>query len=175
MNAVVLYGVLLKATVTAFAGLASLPVVHDELVVARHVLTDAQLNEALVVTRSTPGPAELYVVCVGYFAGGIAGAVAGWLAMITPAVLIVPLLRFVGARAAHPRMRAILDTIVLASAGLLFAAVLPLARDALTGPLTLGIAAASFLALALRGLDTLWVIGGAALLSSAAAALHVVA
>jgi chromate transporter len=175
VNAFVLYLVLLKATVTAFAGLASLPVVHDELVAARHVLTDAQLNEALVVTRSTPGPAGLYVVSVGYFAGGIAGAVAGWLAMITPAVLIVPLLRFVGARTGHPRVQAILHSVLLASAGLLFAATLPLARAALTGPLTIGIAAAGFLALALRGLDTLWVIGGAALLSSAAAALHLVA
>ena len=50
---------------TSFAGLASLPVVGDELVVRRHVLTDEKLNEAVVITRSTPGPAGLYVVSAG--------------------------------------------------------------------------------------------------------------
>src|SRR5262249_34353879 len=70
MNAVALYLVLLKATITSFAGLASLAVVRDELVVKRPVLTDSQLNEAVFITRATPGPAGLYVVSVGYFAGG---------------------------------------------------------------------------------------------------------
>lgn len=41
MNAFVLFLVLLKATLTSFAGLASISVVRDELVVQRHVLTDA--------------------------------------------------------------------------------------------------------------------------------------
>jgi chromate transporter len=69
MNAVVLYVLLLKATLTSFAGLASLPVVRDELIVHRQALTDEQLNEAIVITRSTLGPVGLYVVSVGYFAG----------------------------------------------------------------------------------------------------------
>ena len=60
---------LLKGTGTAFAGLASLPVIHDLLVVQHHVLTDQQLNEAVVITRSTPGPVGLYIVSVGYFCG----------------------------------------------------------------------------------------------------------
>jgi len=57
--------------------------VRGELVVERAVLTDAQLNEAVVITRATPEPAGLYVVSVGYFARGIPGAIAGWLAMAT--------------------------------------------------------------------------------------------
>ena len=56
MNVFLLYRLLLKATLTAFTGLASLPVVQDYLVIKRHVLTDTQLNEAVVITRSTPGP-----------------------------------------------------------------------------------------------------------------------
>ena len=56
-----------------------------------HVLTNEQLNEAVVITRSTPGPVGLYIVSVGYFAGGLPGAVAGWLAMITPALLVIPM------------------------------------------------------------------------------------
>ena len=40
MNLAVLYLLLLKATATAFSGLSSLPILHDDLVVKRHVLTD---------------------------------------------------------------------------------------------------------------------------------------
>ncbi|MBB5699866.1 hypothetical protein [Sphingomonas yantingensis] len=49
MNIVLLYLILLKATCTAFAGLASLPVVQDSLVAHHHVLTDKQLNEASAI------------------------------------------------------------------------------------------------------------------------------
>jgi chromate transporter len=56
MNVVLLYLVLMKGTVTAFAGLASLPVIQESLVNHYHVLTNEQLNEAVVITRSSPGP-----------------------------------------------------------------------------------------------------------------------
>ena len=96
MNIVLLYLLLLKGTCTAFAGLASLPVIHDTLVTQHGVLTEQQLNQAVVITRSSPGPVGLYIVSVGYFVAGIPGAIAGWLAMITPAVIIIPLVHFWG-------------------------------------------------------------------------------
>ncbi len=173
MNVAVLYLLLLKGTVTAFAGLASLPVIQDELVIQRHVLTDTQLNEAVVITRSTPGPVGLYIVSVGYFVAGVPGALAGWLAMITPALLIIPLVHFVGRRMEHPRIKSILQTVVIASAGLLLAAAIPLARDALTGGVTVAIAAVSFVLLLTTKLDTLWIILGAAVCSWSAASLGV--
>ena len=91
MSAILLYFLLAKATITSFSGSASLPVLREDLVVHRHVLTDAQVDTAVVVSRTTPGPIGVYVVSVGYYADGIPGAVAGWLAMITPALLIIPL------------------------------------------------------------------------------------
>ena len=48
----------------------------------------------------------------------------------------------------HPRVKSILQTVVVASAGLLLAAAIPLARDALTDPLTVAIAVATFIAAA---------------------------
>ena len=158
MNVLVLYLVLLKATITTFAGLASLPVVRDELVVKHPVLTDSQLNEAVVITRATPGPVGLYVVSVGYFVRGIPGAIAGWLAMATPALLIIPLVHFAGRRAEHPRVRAVLEAVVLASAGLLLAAAIPLARAAIIDPLTLLIALVTIGLMLRTKLDTLWII-----------------
>jgi chromate transporter len=175
MNIVLLYLLLLKGTITAFAGLASLPVIQDALVFQHHVLTDNQLNEAVVITRSTPGPVGLYIVSVGYFVAGVPGAIAGWLAMITPAFLVIPLVAFAGRRIEHPRVKSILQTVVIASAGLLLAAAIPLAHDALTDPVTIGIALVSLAVLLLTEIDTLWIILGAALISLSAASLGLLA
>ncbi len=174
MNAALLYLLLLKGTVTAFAGLASLPVIHDTLVAHYHVLTDQQLNEAVVITRSTPGPVGLYVVSVGYFVSGLPGAVAGWLAMITPALLVIPLIHFTGRHIEHPRRKAILQAIVLASAGLLLAAAIPLAHNALTDWVTVAIAAVSLALLLTTEIDTLWIILGAAVASFSASSLGII-
>ena len=171
MNLVLLYLLLLKGTITSFAGLASLSVIQESLVVQHHVLTNAQLNEALVIARSTPGAFGLYVVAAGYFAAGCPGAVAGWLAAITPALLIIPLVHFAGRHAAHPRLRSVLQAVVIASAGLLLATTIPLAREALTDRLTLGVAAVSLALLVMTRIDPLWIILGASLMSLSAAAV----
>jgi chromate transporter len=164
VNVFLLYLLLLKATFTSFSGLASLPVVRNDFVVRYHVLTDRQLNTAVAAGRLGPGPLGLYIVSVGYFAGGIPGACAGWLAMTTPAFLIVPMLRFLGSRAQHPRVRSATRAVLLAGAGLLLASSVPLARDAITSSLTLGIAIASLLLIAFTRIDSAWVMLAAALL-----------
>lgn len=163
MNLFLLYLLLLKATLTSFSGLASLPMVRNDLVVERKVLTDRELNTAVVAGRTGPGPNGLYLVSVGYYADGLPGATAGLLALMTPAFLIVPLMRWVGKRADTPRVKSAIRAVVLASAGLLFSASIPLARDAITGPLTLGVVLVSFALLVLTKVDTVWVVLGGAI------------
>src|SRR6266403_1129721 len=121
MNIVLLYLLLLKATVTSFSGLTSLPVVRNDFIVNRQVLTDRQLNAAVVAGRAVPGPNGLYIVSVGYFVGGIPGACVGWLAVVTPALLIIPLLLYVGARAEQPAIRSAIQALTFAAAGLIAA------------------------------------------------------
>ncbi len=174
MNVFLLYLILLKGTGTAFAGLTSLPVIQNALVFQYNVLTDQQLNQAVVITRSTPGPVGLYVVSVGYFVAGIPGAIAGWAAMVTPALLIIPLVHFVGRKLENPRVKSVLQTVVLASAGLLLAAAIPLAYDALTGPITVAITAVTVVLLLTTELDTLWMILGAAVFTLSASALGLI-
>lgn len=158
MNVVVLYLLLLKATLLSFSGLMSLPMIRDDFVVKRHLLTDHQLNTAVAAGRSGPGPIGLYVVSAGYMILGKPGAVAGWLAMITPAFLIIPMLRYLGARAERPAVRRVIRAVTLAGAGLILSSTAPLARDAVQSPLTLFIAAGSFAVLSFTRIDTLWVI-----------------
>lgn len=164
MSTALIYLLLLKATLTSFSGMSSLPVIHADFVVRYQLLTDRQLDTAVAAGRLGPGPIGLYVVSVGYFAAGARGAVAGWLAMITPAFIIIPMLRFIGKRAQHPRVKSMIQFMLVASAGLLIAAAVPLARDAVTGAVTLFIGAASFAAIAFTRIDSLWIVLGASAL-----------
>ena len=74
----------------------------------------------------------------------------------------------------NPRVRSILQTVVVASTGLLLAVAIPLARDALTDPITVTIAAVSLVLLTTK-LDTLWIILGAAVISLSAASFGLIA
>jgi chromate transporter len=160
-----LYLLLLKATLSSFSGLAALPILRDDFVVKRHLLSDRQLNTALVIGRTTPGPKGLYIVSIGYYADGFSGAVAAWLALLTPALLVIPMLGFAGRKADHPGIRRVLRAIVLASAGISLSATLPLGADALHNGFSYAIAAISMVLLICTRVETIWVILGAAAIS----------
>jgi chromate transporter len=160
---VLLYVLLLKATATSFSGLSSLPVLREDLVVRHEFLTDRQLNIAVTAGRSGPGPNGLYVVSAGYLVAGVPGACVGWLAMVTPAFLVIPLVYFVGVRANRPRIRSAIRASTAASAGLLVAATLPLAREALSDGFLVAIATASFVLFSFTTIESVWVILASAL------------
>ena len=122
MSIVIVYLLLLKATATSFAGMGSLPQIRQDFVETYRYLSDDQLSQAVLVGRATPGPMGAYVVAVGYFAVGWPGAVAGWLAMISPALAAIPLLAAIQRWLHLARMRAAIDAVVIASAALLVAA-----------------------------------------------------
>jgi chromate transporter len=175
VNALILYLLLLKATVSSFSGLASLPGLRQDLVVSPYVLIDEQLNDAFVVTRTTPGPVGLYVVSVGYFVAGVPGAIAGWAAMVTPTLLVIPLVHYNGRRAEHPRARNILPAVVLSSGGLLWAVTLPVGAATITNDASWAIFLGSLGALATQKIESLWVILAAAVVQLGATPLGLVA
>jgi chromate transporter len=61
--------------------------------------------------------------------------------------------------------------VVIASAGLLFAAAIPLACDALTDSVTVVIAVVSLVLLLVTKIDTLWIILGAAVIALSASSI----
>jgi chromate transporter len=171
MNLALLYVLMLKATLTTLNGPSSLPVLREDMVVRHRVITDRQLNAAVTAARSAPGPMGIYVVSVGYQAAGWPGAAVGWLAMITPAFLVVPLLRTIGTRSQSPTFRRILEGMILASVGLIVASGIPLARAAFTGTVPVAIGIVSCGLIAATRVNTLWVIAGGAAI---AGCLHIV-
>ncbi len=163
MNPLLIYMLLLKATLTSFNGMAGLAIVHNDFVVERHAITSEQLNTAIAVSRSVPGPNGGYLVCVGYFAGGLPGAAAGLLAMLSPAFLAIPLLLGASRYAEHPLLKSAISATLLASAGLLAATALQLAQTTITTGFDVAVAAASFGLMAATTVDTVWLMAGAAL------------
>jgi chromate transporter len=131
VSVVVVYLLLLKATATSFAGMGSLPQIRQDFVETHRLMSDDQLSQAVLVGRATPGPMGAYVVAVGYFAIGWPGAIAGWLAMVTPALAAIPLLAVIQRWLHLARMRAAIDAVVVASAALLVVAGVQLAMDAM--------------------------------------------
>lgn len=162
MNVIHVYFLLLKASLTSFSGLGSLPMVRQDFVVTHRALTDHQLNTAVVAGRTGPGPYGLYLVGVGFLAAGIPGAVAGLLALVTPAFLIIPIMYWLGKRADHPAVRGAIRGVLLAAAGLLLSAAMPLTSDALTGFYALAIVIVSFALLTFTKIDSAWLMAGAA-------------
>ena len=132
MSLLLLYGLLLKASLTAFSGMGGLPQIRQDLVVTHHVLADDDLNRAVLFGRSSPGPVGLYVVSVGYAVRGVPGAVVGWLALATPAFLAIPLLALLRRWLHLRRLRSAIDAVIIASAALLVPSGMQLVRDALS-------------------------------------------
>ncbi len=161
MSFFLLYFLFAKATFTSFSGLASLPMVRNDFVTERHLLTDRELNIAVAAGRTSPGPYGIYLVGVGYHAAGWKGALAAALAVMTPAFLVIPLLKWASKYAHHRRVQGAIQGVLLASAGLLVAASVPLVQDAVTGPIAVVFVIGSFLLLAFTKVDSSWVMGGA--------------
>ena len=164
MSLLVLYFLLLKASVTSLSGMGSLPMVRQDFVVDRHEITDQQLSAAVVAARTGPGPYGIYLVCVAYLVGGFPGAIVGLLAMVTPSFLIIPFMRWVGNQGETPRIRSAISALMLASAALLLYASVPLAKETITDPFTLVLAVGAFFILTLTELDSAWLVFAAAAL-----------
>jgi chromate transporter len=71
------------------------------------------------------------VVAVGYLAAGWPGAIAAWLALVTPAFAAVPLLATVQRWLHLPRVRSLVDAVVVAGAALLVPSGVSLAVEAM--------------------------------------------
>lgn len=166
MSLITLYLVMLKATVTTLNGPMSLPLLREELVVKRQVLTDRDLAAAVTAAQSAPGPMGIYVVSAGYFASGVPGAIAGWLALITPALIAVPLMERIGRRLEHPRAQRVLGAMVMASAGLIFGSAAPIAQASIQTPERGFLAAAAFAVVVWTRVPTVLVIAAAGTLGT---------
>ena len=157
MTALALYWLFLRAVMLSFSGFATVPVLRDALVLNHGLLTDARLNDAIAISQASPGPLGMYVVLVGYFVTGISGAVAGVLALMTPALLAVPISRLV-LRGHSATLRGACSGIVIASCALMMATGLRLVPQASPSPPYLVVIVVGAAVVALTAIKPVWVI-----------------
>jgi chromate transporter len=128
------------------------------------VLTDQQLLDAVAIGQFTPGPVFTTATFVGYLVAGFPGAVLATLAIFAPGFVFVAALTRV-----LPHVRrwtwsaALLDGVNASAIGLMAGVLVELADAALTGPLTVTLAAVSLVVLLRTPLNSAWLIlaGGA--------------
>ncbi len=147
------------------SGYVLLAFLRADLVTQRGWLTSAQLLDAIAVGQVTPGPVFTTATFIGYLLAGSRGALIATVGMFLPAFLLVavsgPLV---------PRLRksaltgAFLDGVNVAALALMAVVTWELARDALTGPIPIAMAAASALLLLRYRVNSAWLLLGGALL-----------
>jgi chromate transporter len=166
MSALTLYWLFLRVVLLSFSGFATVPLLRDALVLDRGILSDTQLNDAIAISQSSPGPLGLYVVVVGQFVAGVPGALAGVLALATPAVLSIPISRLL-LRGNAGILQGASSGIVIASCGLMAVTGLRLAPQATLVPWHAALIIVGTLVLAVTKIKPVWIIAVAAVLAVA--------
>jgi chromate transporter len=161
MTPVALYWLFLRAVLLSFSGFATVPVLRDALVLHGGVLTDAQLNDAIAISQASPGPLGLYLVIVGYFVAGIAGAAAGVLALVSPALLAIPIARLV-ARGQSAALQGACSGMVIAACALMVVTGIRLIPEAAPTSWHLAMIVVGAGTLVLTPIKPIWIILGAA-------------
>ena len=157
MTPLALYWLFLRAVLLSFSGFATVPLLREALVLHQGLLTDAQLNDAIVISQASPGPLGMYVVVVGYFVLGVPGAIAGALALATPAPLAIPIARLV-LRGQSSALQGACSGIVISSCALMVVTGARLIPEAGPSPAYLAVIVVGAAVLALTKLKPVWVI-----------------
>jgi chromate transporter len=137
---------------------------HTGLVVERGWLTEAQLLDAIAVGQITPGPLSTTATFVGYLLGGWPGAAVATLGMFLPAFFFVAISAPLVPRLRRsPTAGAALDGVNAAALALMAVATVRLAASAIVDPVTAILAVVSAVLLLRVGVNSAWLVVGAAL------------
>lgn len=120
MGPLELFLVFLKSAALGLGGYGSLPILREDLILAGHA-TDDDLVRAIAVGRLSTGPNGTYIVSLGYFAGGVPGALAALVAACLPPLVMVPLVALARRHLLSAGFAGFVRGASLATAGLLLA------------------------------------------------------
>lgn len=116
-------------------GPVMIPMLQTHLVQGAGVLTEDQLLYAFTIARVTPGQANFYVASIGYMLYGMPGAVLATLAITLPGYVMIPLLNGYEHLRHSTWIKGFTKGLTITSVGLILAAVVQIARGALTQPI----------------------------------------
>lgn len=142
-------------------GFSMIPFVQQEVVTHYHWLTLDEFVVGIALGQVTPGPVLITATFVGYKMAAVSGAMAATLGIFSPSLFLVMVTAEV-----HQKIRdntwvkSAIKGIAAAFAGMMLLVAIDLARYSLVNLLSIVIALATFGALRLGKLDTVWVVIG---------------
>ena len=148
---------------TVGGGMAAFPELKILTVEVHHWLTFPQLVHFYSVGQMAPGPNMMMIVCIGAWAAGIPGALVVLIAFFGPTALLAFVIGRLWTRLEKwPWRASIKRGLAPVSIGLLVAGCLIMAKGAVTGVVTVIIAAAVFAVLLRSRINpALLILGGA--------------
>jgi len=148
---------------TVGGGMAAFPELKILTVEVHHWLTFPQLVHFYSVGQMAPGPNMMMIVCIGAWAAGIPGALVVLIAFFGPTALLAFIIGRLWTRLEKWPWRASIERgLAPVSIGLLLAGCLTMAKVAVTGLVTVIIAAAVFAVLLRSRINpALLILGGA--------------
>ena len=152
-----------KTGLLSFGGAyASLVFVQRGAVEQYHWLSDGQLLDGVALSVATPGPFMLFTTFVGYVAGGIPGAVVATFFVFLPSfVFVLCGAHYIEKVRENRALQAFLAGVSAAVVGIIAVVSLDLIPEALIDWVTVAIAGAAFLLIALLKRDVALVAVGA--------------
>jgi chromate transporter len=153
----------LKTGLLSFGGAyASLVFVQRGAVAQYHWLSDGQLLDGVALSVATPGPFMLFTTFVGYAAGGIPGALLATFFVFLPSfVFVIGGVHYVEKVRENRALQAFLAGVSAAVVGVIAVVSLDLIPEALIDWVTIAIAVAAYLLIALLKRDVALVAVGA--------------
>jgi len=152
-----------KTGLLSFGGAyASLVFVQRGAVAQYHWLSDGQLLDGVALSVATPGPFMLFTTFVGYIAGGIPGAALATVFVFLPSfVFVLGGVHYIEKVRENRALQAFLAGVSAAVVGIIAVVSLDLIPEALIDWMTVAIAGAAFLLIALLKRDVALVAVGA--------------
>ena len=115
-----LFLIFFRAAALSIGGQGALPLLREDLV-RTGILGEHQILEALAIGRIAPGPTGLYIVSLGYFAGGVAGAVVAVAGASIPPMAMIAVASTVRRWLLNEWVAGLVRGVALSSGGLLVA------------------------------------------------------
>jgi chromate transporter len=145
------------------SGYVLLAFLQSEFVERLHWLTEKQLIDAVAVGQFTPGPVFTTATFIGYILGGWLGAIVATVGIFLPGFLLVaasgPLIPRIRR---SPVISAALDGVVAGSLALMAVVTWQLGKAAIMDRMTIAIFVVSVVALLRFRVNSVWLIGAAA-------------
>lgn len=141
------------------SGYVLLAFVRSEFVERLAWMTEQQLLDAIAIGQFTPGPFFTTATFIGYFTGGLPGALLATLGIFLPSFIFVAVSQRVLARFQNaPAVRSLLDGVNAAALGLMAAVAWQLGRAAIIDLLSAAISGLALLVLIRFKVNSTWLI-----------------